>query len=50
MEGIGKLQRQVSTCHNNRNGREHWSVFGHMLVSNPILALDVSKLAFAFGN
>lgn len=50
MEGIGKPQRQVSTCHINRNGGERWSVVGHMLVSNPIPALDVSKLAFILGN
>lgn len=34
----------------NRGGGEHRSVIGHMLVSNPILGLDVSKLPFIFGN
>lgn len=31
-------------------GEELWWVIGHMLVTNPILALDVSKFPFIIGN
>lgn len=50
MEGIGELQRQVSSYYINRDGGEHWSVIGPTLVNNPILAPDVSKLPSIFGN